>query len=90
LIGSDTSWVLLKDKSIPDSFPNGSEVFTIGCQLDGIVDAVVVIILDQNGTVQHVYWRDDRISTPLACPLQESSGPSEEDISRVNGIIGGY
>jgi len=72
LIGTDTSWVLLKNEKIPDDFPNGSEVLTIGCHKDGIVDAVAVMILDGHGAIDRLYWRDDKMYVPSTCPLQES------------------
>jgi len=80
LIGSDTSWVLLMKKAITDVFPHGSEVFTIGCQQDGVLDALVVILLDDEGTIRDVYWRDGGGNENLSCPLL---WPGDEQISTI-------
>ena len=68
LIGSNTLWTILKRLEVAEELPNSSEVFAIGCNQDGVLDAVAVIVLD-SGTASRVYWRDMLETTPLSCPL---------------------
>jgi hypothetical protein len=69
LIGSDTLWTVLKRLDVPEELAFGSEVFTIGCHQDGVVDAVAVFLLE-SGSASRVYWRDGLDTTILSCPLQ--------------------
>jgi len=80
LIGTDTNWVVLPRFEVPGNLPHGSEVFALGCQQDGVLDALVVILLDDEGTIRDVYWRDGRGNENLSCPLL---WPGDEQISTI-------
>lgn len=66
VIGSQgTSFVILPEDDVP-YFPNASDVFVLGCQTGQDVDALAVVVIQEETAV---YVRQP--VSPLQCPLQE-------------------
>jgi len=59
------SAVILPQEDIP-YFPNAADVYVLGCQKDDYIDALAVLVLDDQ---QVVYVRQP--SSPLECPLPQ-------------------
>jgi hypothetical protein len=69
IIGSSTSWVVLPRIEIPGSLPHEGEVLVAGCLENGVLDALLVVPLDQDDSSQIVYWRDEGLLEQISCPL---------------------
>ncbi len=68
LIGSDTVWVLIPAASLPGELPNGAEIFVTGCRQDGVLEAVLAVVMESSTEPSWVYWRDSRQKSYPGCP----------------------
>jgi hypothetical protein len=66
LIGPDGEHGVILPGGVPQHFPHAADVLVIGCQGTNYLDALAVIVLDEN---RSVYVRAPR--SELQCPLQQ-------------------
>lgn len=69
MTGSKNVWVVLNRAVSPEFFPHGSSVLTIGCITGGGVDALAVVIQNENDEVVDILWREGAIEDITGCPL---------------------
>jgi hypothetical protein len=68
LAGTKNVWVVLKKETSPGHFPHGSSLLSIGCQRGGNLDALAVVLFE-NDQVVEVHWREGDLSQISGCPL---------------------
>lgn len=68
MAGTENIWVLLKRDSTPEYFPHGTSVLTFGCRRGGNLDALAVVLYE-NDDIKEIYWREGDLSQISGCPL---------------------
>jgi|GEM_PF-1392587 len=71
LSSKDPKLTLIERDITPFYFPHGSDVLVIGCQDQGLMHALLVVIFDQEGNAVRTYWRDNKFDGVDGCPLPE-------------------
>lgn len=76
LAGHDPVYTVVFQEKIPDTFPHESGVMVIGCERQGDLDALLVVIhgLSTERTEDvNLIWREGNLSAVEGCPLPETN-----------------
>jgi len=78
--GTKNVWGVLKREDTPQVFPHGVSILSIGCEMGGNLDAIVVLLLNEENEIQEIYWRDSDLDEIVGCPLPQSENSGSIDM----------